>query len=136
MRKRPITIPVVAAFLFVATGIAVMVGTSLLFQNALLDRLWELNQPAEAVFRRHAKIFGLLLLLLSVGTLFTGVGMIRRRRWAWWFAVVLFTLNGAGDLVNLGITGDWLRSASGVFICSAFLCALVHAPVRRHFDCK
>jgi len=64
MRTRPITIPVVAAFLFVASGIAVIIGVSLLFQNALLDRLWELNKPAEAVFRRHAKIFGLFLLLL------------------------------------------------------------------------
>ena len=117
MKTRPITIPVVAAFLFVASGIAVIIGVSLLFQNALLDRLWELNKPAEAVFRRHAKIFGLFLLLLSVGTLLSGVGMLRRRRWAWCFAVVLFTVNGAGDLVTLahrkpsaGLSGNQLKT--------------------------
>src|SRR6516225_1563300 len=109
MRQRPTTIPVVAAFLFVAAGIAVIVGVSLLFQNAVLDRVWELNKPAKALFQRHAKIFGLFLLLLSVGTLFSGVGMLRRRRWAWWFALVLFAVNGAGDLVSLEITGDWMR---------------------------
>ena len=136
MRQRPTTIPVVAAFLFVAAGIAVIVGVSLLFQNAVSERLWELNKPAEAVFRRHAKIFGLLLLLLSAGTLSSGVAMLRRRRWAWWFALVLFAVNGAGDLVNLAITGDWLRSVAGVLICSAFLRALVRAPVRHHFDSK
>jgi len=114
----------------------VIVGVSLLFQNALLDRLWELNKPAETVFRRHAKIFGLFLLLLSAIMLLSGVGMLRCRRWAWWFSLVLFAINGAGDLVNLGITGGWLRSVAGVLICSAFLCALVRAPVRRHFDCN
>ena len=136
MRQRPTTIPVVAAFLFVAAGIAVIVGVSLLFQNAVSERLWELNKPAEAVFRRHAKIFGLLLLLLSAGTLSSGVGMLRRRRWAWWFALVLFGVNGAGDLVSLGITGERLRSTAGVLISSAILCALVRASVRNHFDRK
>jgi hypothetical protein len=136
VRQRPTTIPVVAAFLFVAAGIAVLVGVSLLFQNAVSDRLWELNKPAEAVFRRHAKIFGLFLLLLSASTLFSGVGMLRRRRWAWWYALVLFGVSGAGDLVSLGITGEWLRSGAGVLISIAFLCALMRAPVRNHFDRK
>jgi hypothetical protein len=134
MSQRPTTIPVVAAFLFLAAGMAMIVGVALLFRNAVLDRLWELNKPAEAVFHRHSKIFGLFLLLLSAGTLVSGVGILRRRRWAWWFALVLFAVNGAGDLVNLAITGDWLRSVAGVLICSAFLRALVRAPVRRHFD--
>jgi len=134
MRQRPTTIPVVAVFLFAAAGIAAIVGISLLFQNAVLDRLWELNKPAKAVFERHAKIFGLLLLLLSAGTLFSGVGLFRRRRWAWWFALVLFAVNGAGDVVSLEMTGDWMRSAAGILICSVFVCALVRTPVRHHFD--
>jgi hypothetical protein len=39
------------SFLFNATGIAFIVGTSLLFPNPLMERLWELNKPAEPAFR-------------------------------------------------------------------------------------
>jgi len=46
---------VVAGFLFVATGIAFVVGGSLLFPNLLMDRLWELNKPARRDVRRYFK---------------------------------------------------------------------------------
>src|SRR5262249_23707152 len=41
MEPRPKAIAVVAMFLFVATVMALVVGTSLLFHNRLLDHLWE-----------------------------------------------------------------------------------------------
>jgi hypothetical protein len=131
--QRPRTIPVVAAFLFIATAIAAIVGVSLLCQSPFLDGLWELNKPAERAFRAHSTVFGLFLLLLSAGTLISGVGLLLRQRWAWWFAVVLFAINGGGDLVNLGATRDWLKSVSGVLVCAAFLYLLVRTPVRRYF---
>ncbi len=134
MSPRPRAVPVVAAFLFAATAIAATVGLALLSPGPFLDRLWDINKPAEAAFRSHATIFGLLLLLLSAGTLFSGFDLLRGRRWAWRFAVVLFAINGAGDLVNWAVTGDWLRSSSGVLIGSAFLYALLRAPVRRYFE--
>jgi hypothetical protein len=51
MEQRPRTVPMVAAFLFAATAIAAVAGVSLLWPNALLDRLWELNKPGAAAFR-------------------------------------------------------------------------------------
>lgn len=78
MRQRPTTIPVVAAFLFVATAIAAIFGVSWLFQNAFLNCLWELNKPAERAFRARAKTSGLSLMLLSFGFFGSGVGMLRR----------------------------------------------------------
>ena len=133
MDQRPRTIPIVAAFLFAATGVAAIVGVSLLFPNRLLDQLWQLNKPAEAAFRRLGSLSGVFLLLLAVGTFACGVALLQRRRWAWWFAVVLFVINGFGDVVSFAVTGDWLRSVSGVFICSAFLYYLSRCPVRRYF---
>jgi hypothetical protein len=71
--------------------------------------------------------------LLSVGTFCAAIGLLRRRRWAWWFAVILFAINGAGDLVSFVVTGDWLRSASGVVISLAFVWSLVGKRVRIWF---
>jgi len=133
MDPRPRAIPIVATFLLAATGVAAIVGVSLLFPNRLLDRLWELNKPAEAAFHTHESVSGIFLLLLAVSMFASGVALLHRRRWAWWFAMVLFTINAAGDVVSFAVTGDWLRSASGVMICSAFLYYLSRRRVRRYF---
>jgi hypothetical protein len=106
MDSRPKAVSVVAAFLFFAAAIAFVVGESLLFPNPLLDRLWELNKPAAAVFRSWGRIAGVPLLLLGVGTFAAGVGLVRGKVWAWWFAVILFVVDGIGDVVSLIVTGD------------------------------
>ncbi len=78
------------------------------------------------------RVPAILLLFLGAGTLVAGVGLLRRKRWAWWFAVVLFLINGAGDVVSAIVTGDWLRSAAGVVLCSVFVWSLNRPPVRRY----
>src|ERR1019366_6045683 len=70
MAQRPRTVPVVAAFLFAATAIAAVAGVSLIWPNALLDRLCALNKPGAAAFRGlGGRISGTALLLLGAGTL-------------------------------------------------------------------
>lgn len=133
MEKRPAAVPVVAGFLFAAAAIAAVVGCSLLFPGTLLDRLWALNKPGEAAFRALGRISGVLLLLLCAVTLAAALGLLLRRKWAWWLAVVLFAMNAAGDAVGFAVTGDWLRGASGILIASIFLYALTRHPVRRYF---
>ena|SRR5215471_12202470 len=120
-QQRPKTIPIVAAFLFAATGIAAVVGTSLIFPNRLLDRLWELNRPGAAVFHAVGRISGVLLLALGIGTAAAATGLLHRRKWAWWFAMVLFGIDGCGDVLALFATGDILRTAFGVAVCATFL---------------
>jgi hypothetical protein len=132
MDQRPTTIPIVAAFLFAATAIAAIVGVSLLFPNPWLDQLWALNKHAEAGFRAIGRISGILLLLLGAGTFACAVGLLRRKNWARLSAVVLFAINGLGDVVNFAVTGDWLKSAVGAVICSAFLYSLNRSSVRRY----
>jgi hypothetical protein len=124
METRPKAVVVVAGFLFFATVIAFVVGASLLFPNPMLDRMWSLNKPAAAAFQAMGRISGVPLLLLGIGTFSAGLGLLRRQRWAWWFAVVLFIVNGTGDLVSFVVTGDWLRSASGVAVAGVFLWCL------------
>jgi hypothetical protein len=132
MERRPRTVTVVAVFLFAATAVAAIVGTSLLFPNTLLDRLWKLNRAGETAFRAFGKWGEILLLALGAATSSAAVGLLQRRAWAWCFAVALFAIDGVGNLVSLLIAGDWWRSASGALISSAFLFFLTRDPVRRY----
>jgi len=131
---RPKTIPVVAAFLFLATAIAAVTGASLLFPNPLLDRLWELNPTAAGGFRTMGWISGVLLLGLGAGTAAAAIGLLQRKKWAWWFAVTLFAVNGCGDVVSLCVTGDLVRSAAGVAVAGTFLYYLSLPVVRSYFE--
>ena len=118
----------VAGFLFLATLIAIVVAISLLFPGTFLDRIWNLNPSAYAAFHVLGKLSGVILLVLGVGTGTTAFGLLRQRRWAWWLALVLFSANGLGDLVNLLIGGDRWKSAAGTLIAAAFVFLLVRLP--------
>jgi hypothetical protein len=131
---RPITVPIVAAVLFLAAGIALLVGYSLLFPNPLMDRLWELNQPVDEAFRPIAKPMSVVLFAIGVATACAAGGLLRGKRWAWWFAVALFAMDACGDAIRVFITGEIWRSAAGVLISGAFLYFLVRSPVRRYFS--
>ncbi|HEY2236218.1 MAG TPA: hypothetical protein VGK01_22290 [Candidatus Angelobacter sp.] len=69
-RYRPGTIPVIATFLFAATTIAFITGESLLFPNALLDRMWKFNPQGAALVHSIGRVSGVFLLGLGVGTFF------------------------------------------------------------------
>ena len=133
MTPRPKTITVVATFLFAASALAVITGTSLLFPNKLLDWLSDLNRPARAGFQALGWISGVLLCALGVATGFAGAGLMRRKKWAWWFSVVLLAINGCGDAVGYFITRDLLKSAAGLLVAGTFLFFLSRSSVRRFF---
>lgn len=133
MAARPITIPIVAGFLIAATIIAAIVGISILFPNRFLDRLWELNKPGAELFKRIGPISGIFLMMLGAGTGAAAYGLLQRKIWAWWFAVVLFVVDGTGDIVAAIMTHDFLRTATGVAISSVFIWALTRDRVRRYF---
>jgi len=127
---RPISVIIVAGFLFFATAIATVVGISLLFPNPLLDQLWKLNPEGATLFHSIGRMSGLFLLALGGGTLAAGFGLLRGRRWAWWFAVLLFAINGAGDVVSYFIVHDLLRSVAGVAVSAIFVYVLSRRNAR------
>ena len=130
---RPRTVPIVATFLFGATVIATVVGVSLLFPNRLLDYLWKLNPEGAALFHSIGPISGVFLLVLGVGTWAAARGLLKRQLWAWWFSVLLFTINASGDIVSYFLIHDALRTATGAFVSAAFLVALCRPAVRSYF---
>ncbi len=133
-QPRPVAISVIAAFLFAATAIAAFVGCTLLFPGRLLDWLAQFNKPGMASFRAIGRWSGIFLIALGCGTFSAAIGMLRGRNWAWWFAVVLFIVDGTGDLASFLVTGDWLRSASGAIISGIFLFTLSRPRVRNYFN--
>jgi uncharacterized membrane protein len=102
-----------------------VVGLALLFPGTFLDRMWVYHRPAQAAFQTVGKTsrVGFLVLGLVVGA--TAGGLSRGRRWAWWLAILIFALNGTGDLIGLLATRDPLRSSSGFVIAVGFLVVLL-----------
>jgi len=129
---RPLAVAILAGFLFFATAISIVVSSALLFPGPLLDWLAQFNRPAMSTFQALAPWPGILLAALAVGTFAAAVGLLRGRKWAWWFSVVLFAVNGTGDLLSFLATRDLIRSLSGVVIAAAFLIALSTSSVRRY----
>jgi hypothetical protein len=136
MLPRPRAIAVVSGFLFAASVVAVLVAPSLLFPTSPLDRIWELNKPAERVFRTVGRTAGVMLLVLGGVSCGIAIGLLLRQRWALWFAIALFAINGCGDVASLLITRDWLRVVGGVAVAALFIFVLLDVRVRRYFDCN
>jgi hypothetical protein len=132
-RSATVTVRVIAAFMFFATAMALLAGSSLLFPGPLLDAMWELNPDAHAVFETVGPAMGILLLLLGVATCATGLGLLRHKMWAWVVALAIFAINACGDLVTLFWRRDLLRGGSGILIAGAFLFLLTRPRVRNSF---
>lgn len=130
--RRPITITVVACFLFFATLIASVIAVALLWRGTALDGLWRLNPEARQAFSAFGRIAGVLLIALGIATLCAGVALLRGRRWAWWFCVLLFVVNGAGDLLSMFRSPQWWKGPIGVLVAGTFIYLLMR-PQTRNF---
>ncbi len=131
--RRPKMVLAVAAFLFLATVMSMATGTSLLWPSPFWERLWDINRPAYVTFAAFGRISGGLLMALGAGTAAAGIGLLHRKKWAWWFAMALFAVNGCGDVISFFKRRDLLRSGSGVLIAIAFLFCLSRPSIRRYF---
>jgi hypothetical protein len=135
-KARPFTVLAVAAALFFATAASCVTGISLLFPYSALSWIWELNRPAYIAFARLGRFPGLLLLALAVLCGAMAVGLLKRKRWAWWAAGFLFGVHCLGDLVTLVLYRDVVKGASGILIASLFLLCLLTPATRRYFDVR
>jgi hypothetical protein len=131
---KPISVAIVAAFLWIAMLIGLAVGVALLFPGTFLDRMWVYNQPAQAAFQTAGRTSGFGFLVLGLVAGGTAVGLSSGRRWAWWLAILIFALNGIGDLFGLLATRDPLRSGSGLVIAIGFLAVLLRRNARAFFE--
>jgi hypothetical protein len=124
---------VVTAFLVFAALMAAFIGVLLLFPGSLLESVWRLNPDARSAFQSMGRLSSLLLFV--VGTVACGgaLGIYRRRKWGWWLAILLFSVNIVGDAISLIVMGRILQGASGLLISASFLVYLTQPGVRRQF---
>jgi hypothetical protein len=136
MQKTPSALFAVAIALFFATTMSCLTGISLLYPNPVLSRIWELNRPAYVAFAPWRKLVGGLLLALGVCCAAAALGLLQRKRWAWWAAVILFSINGLGDLLTLLSGRDVVKGGAGVLVASLFLFCLMIPATRGDFDVR
>jgi uncharacterized membrane protein (DUF2068 family) len=125
----PVAARVVSAALVLSALIAALVAATLLLPSSALDRLWALNPSAAPWFEAHHAAGVVLVVVAGLAAGAAGVGLWRGHRWAWWLAVLIFAMNGAGDLVRLA-AGEWAPGGSGTLITGAFLVLLTRRSVR------
>jgi hypothetical protein len=128
--QRPSAVTAISAVLFAAAAIAFFVSFAILFRVASLDWIWQLNKPGAALFRSIGRAAGVLLLALGVAMAVAARALARGKRWGWWFAIALFTVDACGDLTAGLVTREWIRTGAGVAVSAAFLLALARRDVR------
>jgi hypothetical protein len=128
--QRPAAVTAVSAVLFAAAAIAFFVSFAILFPLASLDSMWELNKPGAAVFRSIGRFAGVLLLALGTAVALAARALGGGKRWAWWFATALFSVDACGDLAAALVTHQWIRAGAGVAVSAGFLRVLARRDVR------
>lgn len=131
---RPKSIAVIAAFLFAATVIAVVVGFSLLFPNPLLEPLWRLNPAGAIFFRAIGRASGVFLLMVGLATLLSARGLLLGKTWAWWMAIMIFSIDACGGIISYFYIHDTLRTVIGIIVSSVFIVTLCRRNVRDYFS--
>jgi hypothetical protein len=113
--KLPIGMKILIAFFAVAPLISTVAGISLLLPGSFLDKMWELKKADYATMHTYAIPIGLVLLVLGAAMTATFFGLIGRKRWALWSAIVIIGANGISDAAS-AIAQHKLENLAGVLI--------------------
>ena len=134
MENRPVGIIVVAIIMFFAAFMALIVGISIIIPGTPLDVLWTLNNsfPSGFQFTFAGMLFGYFLMILCLVGLYTGWGLLRGRKWAWWITVIILAVNAIGNVVRIALGG--VEGIVGILIAAGFLFYLTRPQVKTFFE--
>ena len=94
--------------------------------------IWLLNPPRRVELAPYAAWIGPGFIALGVPIVATAIGFLRRRRWAWWLALVMLFGNMFGDLAQL-VMGRVFEGLFGVAAVGLVLVYLTRRRVRASF---
>lgn len=123
----------IGIFLFFGALMACFAGATLVWRGTFLDHMWELNPRAYEQLGPFGKMVGIPFLFLGYALTTAGVGWFKRRFWGWQMAVLIISVQAAGDLVN-AIRGRIFEGLIGVTIAGALLFYLLRPSVRAVFN--
>ena len=106
-------------FAFGATMCALTI-VLLVVPGTALDSLWRLNPDAHVAFQSIGKTALLIMLAAGTGCAFAAVGLWRNALWGLRLALIILSLNLAGDLFNVLVRHDY-RALIGLPIGGAMI---------------
>lgn len=108
-----------AFFAFGATmcGLTIVL---LLFPGTALDSLWRLNPEAHSGFQSIGNAAPFLMFVVGAACAAAAVGLWRDERWGIQIALIILSLNIAGDLLNAVFRRDY-RALIGLPIGGAMI---------------
>ena len=135
MKERPKGVTIVAVIVFIAAILAFIVGISIIIPGTPLDFIWTLRNSFPTGFRSTTTgmIFGLFILVLGLILVSSGYGLLKGKKWAWLTVLIIFLINGIGDVISV-IYGGGINGLSGIIIASAFLFYLTRPHVKEFFQ--
>jgi uncharacterized membrane protein (DUF2068 family) len=131
-KTRPVGVSVLSIFFLAATLITTLAAISLLFPNGLLEPIWKLNPRGRTGLSAIGFWAVLLFVAVAIGCAVAAVGLWQGRRWGYFAAIAILSINFLGDLYNV-ISGAEPRAAIGIPIVTVILVYLLRRKVRLYF---
>ena len=122
--SRPPGITVLSFFFMFGTVMSGLAAIMLVMPESVLEPLWRLNPHARDGFTAMGLWGVLLMAVVCVACGMTALGLRRCKRWGYWMALSILTINLAGDTASALITLD-LRTLTGLPIGGAMIVYLL-----------
>ena len=121
--RSPGIVAIALFFLFgmIMSGLAAVM---LLFPGSALEPLWRLNPRAHDGFAGMGSWAVLLMAAVSVACATAALGLQRCKRWGYWTALAILSINLAGDVTGAVVAHDW-RTLIGLPIGGAIVVYLL-----------
>ncbi len=130
-RSRSPGIAALALFFAFGTIMSGLAALMLLFPGSALGPLWRLNPRAREGFVAMGSWAVLLMAVVCLACGSAAFGLLRRKRWGYRTALIILSVNLAGDTTNAVAAHDW-RTLIGLPIGGFMIAYLLRE--RRMFD--
>jgi hypothetical protein len=104
--SRPFGIVALAFFFLFGTIMSGLAAVMLLFPGSVIEPLWRLNPRARGGFAAMGLWAVLLMVAVCLACATAAFGLLRCKRWGYWTAVAILSINLAGDMANAVIAHD------------------------------
>ena len=118
--------PWLAAFFAFGTLMCALTVTLLIFPGTALDSLWRLNPDAHQAFESLGAVAIVLMLIIGIACGSAAVGLWRGVRSGTQLAILILSVNIAGDLFNAVVRHDY-RALIGLPIGGAMIYYLLRS---------